>query len=65
MFSGDAGLGHYLDFLVNEANAAVETVATVAHAQRRAVEQHPPGVGLVYPGDDFEQGALASAVFAD
>ena len=35
--SNHAGLGHYLDLLVDEANTAVETVAAVAHAQRRAV----------------------------
>ena len=44
---------------------SVEAVAAVAHAQRRTVEEHPPSVGLVYPGDNFEQSALASAVFAD
>ena len=49
----------------DEANAAVETIATIEDAQRRAAQAHLPGVGLVDPGDNFEQGALAGAVFAD
>ena len=63
---GDAGLGHHLDLLMDQANTfgrgQSRQLRTRSGAPSKSIR---PGVGLVYAGDNFEQGALASAVFAD
>ena len=63
--AGDVEIVEQVELLVDERDPQRRRAGDAAHDDRRAVDQHLAGVGLLDPADDLHQGGLAGAVLAE